>query len=58
MFDNSCITPLRKHKPHIVLIDGYWRVSKLHKPYINSVWWNHAHAFITRLNSEQRPNEA
>lgn len=28
-FDNGGIVPVREDKPHLVFIDGYWRVSKL-----------------------------
>lgn len=47
-FNNSVIEEPVPGKPHIILIDGWWRVSsvkyKSYKPYVL------AHKFIGRLN--------
>lgn len=55
-FCNSTMKPLRKHKPHIAFIDGYWRVSPLKKPYIHSLLsqkqWMAAHSFVQNKNDE------
>jgi len=52
MFDNSVIQPPVLDKPHIVLIDRYWRVSKLKKPYRQRERFKLAHDFVTRLNRD------
>lgn len=48
-FTNQCIKPLREDKPHIVFIDGYWRVS----PMVKGRWraWSDAHREVWRMNS-------
>ena len=55
-FCNSTMKPLREHKPHITFIDGYWRVSKFKKPYLNSLthqtFWNAAHKFVQNKNDQ------
>ena len=47
-FTNQSITPLRKDKPHIVFVDGYWRVS----PMVNGHWrkWSDAHREVLFMN--------
>lgn len=51
-FTNKSITPLRKDKPHIVFIDGYWRVS----PFVKGYWprWSKAHSFVYARNDVLR----
>lgn len=53
-FSNQVIKPLRDNKPHIVKLQGLWRVS----PYNHkklwatgvSVYWNLAHAYTNNQN--------
>lgn len=53
-FSNQVIKPLRDNKPHIVKLEGLWRVS----PYSHKrLWrtgvvmlWNSAHFYTNRLN--------
>lgn len=54
-FSNQIITPVHKHKPHIVKMQGLWRVS----PYAwKKLWhleiagrWTYAHVLTNKLNS-------
>lgn len=52
-FTNSSIVPVVLHKPHIVFIDGYWRVSPLHRPITpsKSALWTKAHSYVGTLNN-------
>lgn len=55
-FTNAGITPVHDDKPHLVFIDGYWRVSKMPR----RGWMNplvakkfmQAHAYATDQNNE------
>lgn len=54
-FDNKVIIPRNQNKPHIVKIDGYWRVS----PKPRRFWgcsggfrWDRAGSFVNKLNAE------
>lgn len=54
-FDNSTIVPLRPNKPHIVFRKGFWRVSKIQKPYRQKLHlYNKAHNFVYNLNYHSR----
>lgn len=48
-FDNSVIIPLRNNKPHIVFMNGFWRVSAMDKKSSLS-WFALAHAHVNKLN--------
>lgn len=54
-FSNQTIKPPRAHKPHIVFIDGWWRVSSLcPKARIKYAQrWNKAHDFIGGLHARR-----
>jgi len=47
-FSNQCITPKVPGKPHIVFIDGYWRVSPC--PRRGTGPWYPAHAWVRNMN--------
>lgn len=54
-FDNKVIIPRNPNKPHIVKVDGYWRVSP--KPYTLygrafGFRWDVAHGLANKLNRE------
>jgi len=53
-FCNSTIVPVDVAKPHIVFINGFWRVSQLHRRYIVDLnvmkRFTAAHSFVQRLN--------
>lgn len=55
-FTNASIKPLRVNKPHIVFIDGYWRVSKLpHMVYMRPTLlnrWIRAHDYVGAENNK------
>jgi hypothetical protein len=53
-FCNSVIIPLRPGKPHVVFIEGWWRVSKYNKPRAlsTSKLFDKAHGFVLKLNNE------
>jgi len=53
MFDNKTITPHSAYKPHIVYVQGYWRVSAYRRPYgpTKQKWFTKAHSFISKLNN-------
>lgn len=57
MFCNSEIKAPRPNKPHIVFIDGWWRVSKMHKRTSSDlrIRWYTAHSFICNLNACPSP---
>jgi len=51
-FNNSVIIPLRLNKPHIVFMQGYWRVSslKIAENKCPVAWFGEAHLFVNKLN--------
>lgn len=55
-FCNSTMKSFREHKPHIVFINGYWRVSPLKKPYVHSLvsqkQWMAAYKFVQNKNDQ------
>lgn len=54
-FTNKIVRQVRKNKPHIQLIGGYWRVSASpHKPnYEGYHRWNMAHIVIYKWNERR-----
>ncbi len=62
-FDNKTMPTKVPSKPHIALIQGWWRVSSIklkgkrfHKPPTGCHWalterWSKAHAFARKLNN-------
>ena len=54
-FSNKIVKPPRKDKPHIVFMDGWWRVSyfdaKARIKYAER--WNKAHDFIGGLHARR-----
>lgn len=53
-FSNQVIKPLREDKPHIVKLEGLWRVSPYHWKKLwmtgRSVYWNQAHRYTNNQN--------
>lgn len=50
-FSNQCITPKFKDRPHIVFMQGRWRVSPMRKAnYIKRWKWDEAHTRVRELN--------
>lgn len=53
-FKNTMIIPVCASKPHIIYIDGWWRVSSLKRakaPYTYRNWLE-AHEFTNKLNDK------
>lgn len=51
-FSNTTVRELTPGKPHIALIDGFWRVSPWKRR--TSFLYYQAHAFIDKLNCRKR----
>lgn len=50
MFDNKTIVPPIPRKPHIKLVEGFWRVSPKPRRTPTPVYWDKAHLFVRALN--------
>ena len=56
-FSNQCIKPVKANKPHIVKLQGLWRVSPLNWKKIGVCYghrWDKAHALTNSLNDKIR----
>lgn len=56
-FSNRIIKPLRKNKPHVVFIGGYWRVSAMPKGTLMWPYWSKAHNLTNKLNHDNHRNK-
>lgn len=57
-FDNRSIEAPFCNKPHIVLREGWWRVSpKPREPWVMAERWDKAYSFIGTLNLRMRAPE-
>ena len=54
-FSNKDIVEPTKHKPHIVLLRGYWRVSAMPKRFTQeqNAAYRNAHSFANKLNVQR-----